>query len=176
MVADRMIQRRAMRRPLTASQGFARLGLTGLLAAGLTALATTLHAGFVMPERSDQQRDADEIARVAQRYVTAALADPAMTRRYVTPHAGAASVADTLDGATRLAIACDLLIDGDRRYHRYLSIIQARVSLQARGQAMPQRMADELEALRAPPMAPKHLVRSQAFVAACESSGAGASV
>lgn len=150
----------------------------GVAAAGvLTALATTLHAGFGPAAPTAEQRAAMAIDRVATRYVDSALADPSLAARYVRPHAGHITrSAQQLSPDTRLAIACDLLVDGDRRYHRYVSIIQARVSLTARGQTMPQRMAEELDDLRAPPMAPKHLVRNQAFVAACESSAPGNAV
>lgn len=130
--------------------------------------ATNLAANW--GDRAAVQADRDEVAalKAAESYVRSALSRDDIAARHVAPHF-AGDIPVRMSMADTLRVACHLVDEGDRRYHRYLELVQVRVRMQAQSQRVPQRLSEELEALRAPPMQPKHLVRSSALLAACES-------
>ncbi|PWN54987.1 hypothetical protein [Abyssibacter profundi] len=129
--------------------------------------ATNLAAQWGDRELAQADRDRAAAIQAAEGYVQAALRHDDLATRYVAPQFGG-RVPAQLSMVDTLRVACHLVAEGDRRYHRYLELVQVRVRLQAQSQPLPRRLVEELDSLRAPPMQPRHLVRSAELLAACD--------
>ncbi|MEC9406293.1 MAG: hypothetical protein VX549_03385 [Pseudomonadota bacterium] len=131
--------------------------------------ATNLAAQWGDRDAVEAERNQAAAFTAAETYVQAALRHDELAARYVAPHFNGA-VPARMSMTDTLRVACHLVAEGDRRYHRYLELVQVRVRMQAQARPVPQRLAEELDALRAPPMQPRHLVRSSELLAACDRS------
>jgi|GEM_PF-2658880 len=144
-----------------------RNGLAVGATAALLMTATSLAANWGAAPEDAAQKAYRAAVHAAESYVQGALDRPALARTHVAPHFDGQIPSRLTDG-DKLRVACHLVEEGDRRYHRYLELVQLRVRMQAQSRLLPERMSEELEALRHPPMQPRHLVRSQALLDACE--------